>query len=367
MSLFDGILFPLAVAGAAHLYWYTQRPRRKRPADASAAPGPPRRLSLIGYWSVSEAPPEQSPGYPDPHYLVHEWTPRDRRAVVEYLGRGKLLRQFMGHSKCRFCGQLVGSREFTDGSFAWPEGLVHYVEAHAVRLPEAFLERVRSPDRSAAGFLRALEPEAWVEGDWESASPVELKPVRAWYPDVEEWLDWAAANTPARPNADAASLDEVRALSERLSHAQWRVKIEEAYGRWRLEVAFGEQRMYSYLQKCRVGIVERRLLRLRLADPERPLTPEQANAIASACDGPWGALRVVMAAEGGWLVWSKRPADVWPTLEELEPLAKQGLRFDQAVYTGSGKLSAIPTPDEPQWRWVITLERESRASREAGA
>ena len=29
--------------------------------------------------------------------------------------------------------------EFTDGIWRWPEGLVHYVEEHGVRLPESFV------------------------------------------------------------------------------------------------------------------------------------------------------------------------------------------------------------------------------------
>ena len=45
---------------------------------------------------------------------------------------------------CRICGAQNGSLELTDGVFLWPEGLAHYVTAHAVRLPAAFVEHVRS-------------------------------------------------------------------------------------------------------------------------------------------------------------------------------------------------------------------------------
>ena len=52
-------------------------------------------------------------------------------------------RAYMGKSACRFCGELVGSREFTDRVYAWPEGLPHYVREHSVRLPSAVVEHVR--------------------------------------------------------------------------------------------------------------------------------------------------------------------------------------------------------------------------------
>lgn len=75
---------------------------------------------------------------------------------------------------------------------------------------EAFLESVHSPDRSASAFLASLEPEEWVAGGYEAASPVELKATPAWWWTIAQWLDWSVANTPARPSAGAAPLEEVR-------------------------------------------------------------------------------------------------------------------------------------------------------------
>jgi hypothetical protein len=37
------------------------------------------------------------------------------------------------------CDKQNGSGEFTDGTYAWPEGLAHYVYDHKVRLPEEFV------------------------------------------------------------------------------------------------------------------------------------------------------------------------------------------------------------------------------------
>ncbi|MDX2119580.1 MAG: hypothetical protein SF070_00800 [Gemmatimonadota bacterium] len=342
-----------------------QEPRR-RPPPPPEPDGGPRRLALLGYWAEPGAPPDQSPGWPDPHDLVGEWQSKDRRAVVAYFERGTLLREFPGFSPCRFCGQQTGAREFTDGFWAWPEGLTHYVEAHGVRLPEAFLERVRAgPDRSAAPFLASLEPEQWVQGGFEAFSPIILKDPRPWITDQGAWLDWAAANTPARPREGAATLEEVRALCGRLSHSSWRAEVEEVHGRWRLEAIYGAWRAHWYLQRSPAGIVERRLLRLRPSDPLGLLTVEQANEIAVSCDGPWGQVRVVAGTADGWLVWSKRPADEWPTREQLETSLGNGMRFDQVGWTANGKYYPILLPDEPAWRWILTVEREEREAEAA--
>ena len=43
----------------------------------------------------------------------------------------------------------MGSREYTDGTFVWPEGLPHYVEHHQVRLPQEAIDHIRSAKRPA--------------------------------------------------------------------------------------------------------------------------------------------------------------------------------------------------------------------------
>lgn len=93
-------------------------------------------LRLIGYWRNDD-----HPEYPDPHDLVdRDWAPDQREAVQVYLAGGLYSRHFMGLSPCRFCGRPNGASELTDGSYAWPEGLTHYVETHNVRLPQAFVD-----------------------------------------------------------------------------------------------------------------------------------------------------------------------------------------------------------------------------------
>lgn len=93
-------------------------------------------LRLIGYWVN-----EQHPEYPDPaDYVDPSWDADDRHQLWWYLPGGTYGPAYMGYSTCRLCGQQNGSGEFSDDTFAWPEGLAHYVQDHHVRLPKDFVD-----------------------------------------------------------------------------------------------------------------------------------------------------------------------------------------------------------------------------------
>ena len=106
-------------------------------------------LRLIGY-RRSEF---DSAPWPDPHDFVDRDWPHERRdLVVAHLVRGRTLEQYRGLSQCRFCDLHLGSKELTDGTYCWPEGLAHYLSAHDVRLPEEFVRHVESSAGSLAGL-----------------------------------------------------------------------------------------------------------------------------------------------------------------------------------------------------------------------
>lgn len=111
-------------------------------------------LHEIGYWLESTG--ERAPV--DPTRLVNAaWASADRGRLVSYLRQGRPIFSYMGTSFCRFsCGvprAEMGSADLSDGTWIWPEGLAHYVEKHAIELPDEFLEHAR-----AAGFH--VSPEA---------------------------------------------------------------------------------------------------------------------------------------------------------------------------------------------------------------
>lgn len=98
-------------------------------------------MRLIGYW-MNDLRQEH---LCLPQEVVVPLPDDVRRKLVTYLRAGRPFRFGRGFSWCRFfcnCDPiLLGSAEFTDGEWAWTEGLAHYVEEHGVTLPEEFIQR----------------------------------------------------------------------------------------------------------------------------------------------------------------------------------------------------------------------------------
>ena|ERR1700722_831264 len=97
-------------------------------------------LKPIGWWIETLTNEE----LPAPQELVTDIPSDERGALTRYLANGLPLIQYRGYSWCRFgCGiddLKMGSWDFTDGIWVWPEGLAHYVGVHSVGLPEAFIK-----------------------------------------------------------------------------------------------------------------------------------------------------------------------------------------------------------------------------------
>ena len=92
-------------------------------------------------------------------------------SVRSYLRNAQLFEAYRGLSYCRFkCGvsnQDMGCREFTDGIWVWPEGLVHYVERHQLPLPQEFLETIA--ENSGCPPNCNVDPDAPVDREfWEA-------------------------------------------------------------------------------------------------------------------------------------------------------------------------------------------------------
>jgi hypothetical protein len=75
----------------------------------------------------------------------------------------------------------MGSRDLSDGTWVWPEGLAHYVERHNVVLPEAFVHTMR------AGAWAVPDEAAERVGVWRSRTPEY---------DFEPWTEWARLYRP---------------------------------------------------------------------------------------------------------------------------------------------------------------------------
>jgi hypothetical protein len=93
-------------------------------------------LVLVGYWKSNE-----QPEWPDAHAFVdQDWDEDERMDTLRYFSSGTRVRQYRGYSRCRFCGEMNGSAELTDGTYIWPEGLAHYLRDHDVRLPQVLVD-----------------------------------------------------------------------------------------------------------------------------------------------------------------------------------------------------------------------------------
>ena len=104
-----------------------------------------KTLVEIGFW----ADPHPGGQGPDPRLLVDPtWARADRANLVNYLNHGLIWQAYLGFSFCRFnCGirrEEMGSLTLTDGTWAWPQGLAHYLMVHHLALPDQFLEHVRA-------------------------------------------------------------------------------------------------------------------------------------------------------------------------------------------------------------------------------
>lgn len=102
-----------------------------------------KQLIGIGYWHNDFAK-----DFPDPGKFVDDdWNEEERQTISIYLKSAPALPYAAGGvSWCRFrCGiSDLGSLEFTDGKYIWPEGLPHYIDEHKVKLPREVIDYMLS-------------------------------------------------------------------------------------------------------------------------------------------------------------------------------------------------------------------------------
>jgi hypothetical protein len=158
-----------------------------------------RAVQMVGYWPPLDrplsgsqpAPTDERCPLPDPHrWVVRNWRLQQRERIAGYLRAGAVVSNWCGKSPCRFGCGAYGSTCMSDGVWRWPEGLVHYVECHSLRLPDE--------------FVATMEGNGWsVPGEAEKgAGP----------PSLEFWIGWAAGQgiTPAEYGECVALAEHTR-------------------------------------------------------------------------------------------------------------------------------------------------------------
>ena len=115
----------------------------------------------------------------------------ERDALANYLNSGRLLCLVFGYDHCPFeCGvpdEELDMSELTDGTWAWPKSLTHYIGTHHISLPDQFLHHAR-----LHGF--SIPPKTTRADGW----PEEDVP----FSDAN-WIDWSRRRNALRPRLPA--------------------------------------------------------------------------------------------------------------------------------------------------------------------
>ena len=114
-------------------------------------------LRRIGYWKS-----EHEPHLPHPKdFQDKNWNEAEKQRVIDHLKNGEVVFKYRGYSWCRFeCGESnMGSKCLSDGVFIYPEGLVHYLEKHHVKLPDKFIQHVHQYNPKSKEILSTVDEE----------------------------------------------------------------------------------------------------------------------------------------------------------------------------------------------------------------
>lgn len=103
-------------------------------------------LPKVGFFAPNVSNFPNPEGYPAAKDCVDAaWEEAERHTVIAYMdgvGVDGIVASYRGMSLCRICGTRNGSTDISDGAYVWPSGYTHYLEAHTVKPPQAFIDHV---------------------------------------------------------------------------------------------------------------------------------------------------------------------------------------------------------------------------------
>ena len=142
-------------------------------------------LRAIGYWREEWGPPGTDVWRASPHVILARLGAQAAQPqIASYLRSGHEFEGWRGWSWCRFkCGiddSRMGDSDLTDGIWVWPQGLVHYVDAHHLALPREFVEHVLVHK----GVVPPLPAEIRAMTDAEKLTSVDPGFWNEWYAEV---------------------------------------------------------------------------------------------------------------------------------------------------------------------------------------
>ena len=330
--------------------------------DALQTSDPPSEseVRMIGLWTTASDDADSLLGFPHPASLAdRNWEAKRRDRIASYLRGGHPLVAYMGYSFCRFedCRHperdALGTKDLTDGQWAWPEGLWHYIADHSLRLPDAFV---------ANASLHGFEV------------PAEAARNKPGSVDVSFWLRWVAENTappPAHPTACA--LAEAQAVCAELSTKRWSASVVHEHARWKIRRESGSQAFEDFTGPISADSLRNYLFRFRLLEAESVLSPQQAKAIATeyALDGHEARLFAGMTDENGQAWWALIMSGKERPTKPLEELDLNAIEIPQpgwaAFLPGGWKVEVARGMDEPAWRFFLQEWRRRLLPTESGS
>lgn len=93
-----------------------------------------KKTRYEGYWSSKQEPDFPTPVHNDKPFLDKDLIVKKIISVQSRLGQ----RHYKGFSKCRCCGAINGSGEYSHKGWIWPEGFLHYIIEHNIEPTEEF-------------------------------------------------------------------------------------------------------------------------------------------------------------------------------------------------------------------------------------
>lgn len=100
----------------------------------------PKELTPVGFWRDSSESTDSTDTLPFPKLSNNQnYTVTVQKLFLQRLALAEQraedrggMRHYKGPSKCRICGSLNGSSEFTYHHYTWPSGYSHYIRDHGV-------------------------------------------------------------------------------------------------------------------------------------------------------------------------------------------------------------------------------------------
>ncbi|MCA8829063.1 hypothetical protein [Hymenobacter pini] len=100
-------------------------------------------------------------------FVDDSWPETERQTALQYLWQGRPLHYWMGMQRCLLgCGKYLHTTGYTDGTYYWPESLLHYVAVHAVRLPDAFVQYVHQQSEFPADAAAIVDEVTQANYSW---------------------------------------------------------------------------------------------------------------------------------------------------------------------------------------------------------